>query len=257
MRYSLIEMVQRILESMESDEVNSIADTTESLAVANIIKECYFNLVAEHSSKNEENLFHLDAATDNTKPTLMFMPSHAADIHYLKYNIHPDNTDINLRDLKYLEMQDFLDFTNNLKASETWVGTMLIDLAGQQFKIKYRNDASPQYWTSPDDHSILLDSFDSSYEDTVTSVRTYAYGLKVPSFSMEDSFTPPLDPRQFPLLLASAKTQAFMEIKQMQNPRSERQERRYNALAYKTDDSTDLRPAIFKQQGFGRRTIRW
>lgn len=42
MKYTLLELTQRILESMNSDEVNSIGDTEESMTVANIIKESLF-----------------------------------------------------------------------------------------------------------------------------------------------------------------------------------------------------------------------
>jgi hypothetical protein len=46
-KYTLLELTQRILESMDSDEVDSIEDSPESLAVANIIKECYFDILGK------------------------------------------------------------------------------------------------------------------------------------------------------------------------------------------------------------------
>lgn len=46
MNYTLLDMVQRILEAMESDEVNNYDDTPESLAVANIIKEVYYDIIS-------------------------------------------------------------------------------------------------------------------------------------------------------------------------------------------------------------------
>lgn len=256
MKYTLIEMVQRILESMDSDEVNSIADTTEALAVANIIKESYFNLVSEHSPKQSEDLFHLDAGTDNTKPTLMRMPSNAVNIIKLRYNIAEDTGDVNLRTLDYLPVFEFMDLQNNLDITQSWVGSQMIQLKTQSFLFKYRNDCMPQYYTSPDDTTILFDAVQTSVENTNTSVRTYAYGLLIPVWQMEDTFVPELDARQFQLLLNSAKAQAFIEMKQTTNDKAERRERRANALAYKTDDSTDTRPAIKRFPGFGRRTLR-
>ena len=38
MRYNLLEMVQRVLAAMDSDEVNSITDTAESVQVALLIE---------------------------------------------------------------------------------------------------------------------------------------------------------------------------------------------------------------------------
>lgn len=250
-------MVQRILESMDSDEVNSISDTTEALAVANIIKESYLNIISEHSPKQSEDLFHLDAGTDNTKPTLMRMPDNAVNIIRLRYNIADTVNDVNLRTLDYLPVFDFMDMQNNLDITQSWVGSQLIQLKTQSFLFKYRNDSMPQYYTSPDDMTVLFDSYQMSVENTNTSVRTYAYGLLVPVWRMEDTFVPELDARQFQLLINSAKAQAFVEMKQTTNDKAERRERRANALAYKTDDSTDPRPAIKKFPGYGRKTIRW
>ena len=39
-------MVQDVMSSMDSDEVNSITDTTESLQVARIVRACYFDVVS-------------------------------------------------------------------------------------------------------------------------------------------------------------------------------------------------------------------
>jgi hypothetical protein len=256
MRYNLLELVQRILEALDSDEVNGIADTTEALAVANIVKESYYEIISEHGSKNRENLFHLDASTDNTRPCLMFVPSNVVNVHRLKYNVATDPEEINLRELHYLEPMAFLEMVNNFDVTQSWIGVSDIDFDGETFQIKYRNDVFPTYWTSPDDHIILLDAFNGTVENTDTAVRTYGYGLKTASFEMVDDFVPDLDPRQFSLLLNKAKAQAFVELKQTQNERVEKQERRLNALAYKTDDSTDPRPAIYRHKGYGRRYAR-
>ena len=68
MRYSLIELVQRILESMDSDEVDSITDTVESLAVANIVKECYYDIISNLDLPERKDIFQLDGSGDSTKP---------------------------------------------------------------------------------------------------------------------------------------------------------------------------------------------
>ncbi len=253
MKYTLLDIVKRILEAMDSDEVNSIGDTTEALTVANIIKESYFTIVAELGPKEIENLFHLDAGTDNTKPTVMFLPSNVDNIHRLKYNIGPSVTDTNLRELRYLDPMAFLEYMNGLDVNEDWVGSQIVSLDGSDFQIKYRNDVSPNYWTSTDDRTIILDAFDHKYEDTNSSARTYGYGMKVPIFLLEDTFIPDLDARHFPLLINSAKATAFTEIKQTSNERAEKIERKHTALAHKTKDSTDNRSAIKRHKGYGRR----
>lgn len=222
------------------------------MAVAKIVKECYFEIKSEIDFKETENLFHLDASTDSTKPTVMYLPSSVNNIKRLKYNVGPSLDDFNFRELRYVEPVEFLEITDGWDGVESWIGVQVVPLGGQDFRFKYRNDESPKYWTSPDDRTILMDAFDSSYESTLTSARTYGYGVKVPEFLLEDNYIPDLDPRQFQLLLNSAKAASFIEIKQTTNDRAEKKERRHRMLAYKTHDRTDNRPAIYQHKGYGR-----
>lgn len=257
MRYTLLELVQQILMSMDSDEVNDIADTTESLDVANIVKECYFDIISEVAPKRSEGLFHLDASTDDLKPTLMYLPTSVAEVHWLKYNIGESVTETNFRDLCYMSVEDFFEYSNGLDLTESWVDTQVVQINGQDFNIKFRNDQSPTYWTSIDDRTLLFDSFDASYEDTLTSSRTYGYGDLIPTFQMSNNFVPQLDARQFQLLLNSAKAQAFIEKKQIQNATAEKKERKHRILAYKekhrpaADNRSSLRRHN-ERRGYGR-----
>ena len=257
MRMSLLEMVQQILMSMDSDEVNAISDTTESLDIANIIKECYFDIISEVAPKSSKGLFHLDASTDNLKPVLMYLPSSVANIHWLKYNVGDSLTDTNFRDLSYMSVEDLFEFSDGLDINETWVGTQVVQINGQDFNIKFRNDQSPSYWTSLDDKTLLFDSYDSSYETTLTSSRTYGYWDLIPTFSMQNDFVPQLDPRQFQLLLNSAKAQAFVEKKQISNANAEKKERKHRILAYKENyrPAADTRSSLRRhneRRGYGR-----
>lgn len=255
MRYTLLEMVQRILGAMDGDEVNTISDTTESLEVANIIKECYYDIVGEHDPQDSRGLFHLDSSGDNLKPTTMFLPENVIDIEELRYNIGPDLLDTNFRILHYKTQTDFFDYMNGLDVNETWVDSQVVTINGQDFNIKFRNDQSPTCWTSPDDRTILFDSYDSSYETTLTSSRTYGIGSLIPSFLMTDTFIPKLDPRHFQLLLQAAKAQAFVELKQTTNEKAERKERRNRLVMQRSLNSTDNRTPIAQRnnvKGFGR-----
>ena len=252
MRYTLLEMTQRILESLDSDEVNTISDTTESLSVANIIKECYFDIIGEHEPAEAQGVYHLDSSGDNLKPTLMYLPENALDIHCLEYNVGETVINTNFRQIDYLTFPEFLKQMNGLDVDETWVGNQVIQVNGQDFNIKFRSDKFPEFYTSPDDRTILFDSYDSTVESTLTSSRTYCIGGTIPVFSMVDTFVPHLDPRHFQLLLQAAKAQAFIEIKQTANEKAERKERRNRLVMQKTRNSVDPRPEIYKRKGFGR-----
>ena len=256
MRYTLLEIVQRILGAMDSDEVNDVSETAESLEVANIVKECYLEIMTEIEPREAEGLFHLDASGDNTKPTLMYLPSTVADIHWLKYNVGPDLFDTNYRILDYMEVEDFLDRMNGLDVNETWIDTQVVTINGQNFNIKFRNDESPYCYTSVDDRTLLFDSVDLSYENTLTASRTLGFGALTSTFQIENSYIPPLDAKRFQLLLSKAKAQAFVEVKQTSNAQAETKARRQTALAYKQESIVDPRPAIIKHRGFGRNGLR-
>lgn len=85
MRYTLLDLTQNILSAMGSDEVNSISDTTESMQVAQIIKNKYFDIVARGDLPEHYELFQLDPSLDNSTPVLMYVPDGVSKIKYLKY----------------------------------------------------------------------------------------------------------------------------------------------------------------------------
>lgn len=235
---------------MDSDEVNGISDTTESMAVANIAKECYYDIVGSLGLTEHKGLFQLTASGDNTKPCVMTLPDSIITIDKVEYNVNT-LADPEFQDLIFIPLDDFLNRTNNINGTNT--GTQSVTLNGSAFTFKFWDDRWPQYYTTPDDRTILFDAYDSAEENTLTSSRSRCFGLISPSFSMQDSFTPLLDPRQFQLWLQATKSQAFVELKQSANPKADVKERRNWILARKTKDTVDGRPAIQRRQGYGRK----
>lgn len=253
MKYTLLELVKRVLESMESDEVSDINETQESVSVANIVKECYFDIVGEMNMAEQEGLFKLDASGDNTKPVLMYVPQNVSRIQYLKYNI--DNTvgTPNYRDLRYVDNKEFLYYQQNFDPADTAIDQVTVVLNGTNFVFQYRNDSHPTYYTIFDESSVVFDAFDSSVETTLTTVRTLGWGDFVPSFSMTNTWTPDLDPRQFQLLLQDAKATAFVELRQSQNPTAEKKARKNRILTQKNKNDNDPRASNQNHAQYGRR----
>lgn len=79
-------MVQSILSSMDSDSVNSISDTVESLQVANYLRDSYYEIISGLDLPNTFSLIQLTGSDDPKKPTLLHRPSNALNIHWIKYN---------------------------------------------------------------------------------------------------------------------------------------------------------------------------
>ena len=91
---SLLTMVQNILSSLSSDEVNSISDTTESMQVAQIIENKYYDIAARGDLTQHTSLYQLTASTNPNIPTIMYLPTGASKLDWLQYyDTNPnDNT---------------------------------------------------------------------------------------------------------------------------------------------------------------------
>lgn len=84
---TLLDMVQGILSKMDSDEVNSISDTVESLQVANIIRDCYFDLIEEYDLPAHGNIITLDPFASSSYPNRLRIPENTSSIDWINYAI--------------------------------------------------------------------------------------------------------------------------------------------------------------------------
>lgn len=81
-------MVQNILSGLTSDQVNSISDTVESLQVATIIQNKYYDIAARGDLPEHNQLFQLVPSNDATKPVQMLIPTSPVGtnaIQWIKY----------------------------------------------------------------------------------------------------------------------------------------------------------------------------
>lgn len=253
MRYTLLEMTQRILESMESDEISDINETPESLAVANIIKECYFDIVGEFNPMEVEGLFKLDASGNSSLPTLMYIPTSISKILWLQYNIS-DADKPNYQELQYIRPEEFFYETSGIDPDDTTYDDMTVTINGTAFVFRYKNDKFPQKYTIFDDYYVIFDSYDVGTELTLTQARTLGFGDRVPTFTMSNTFTPDLDPRQFQLLLQDSKRTAFEELKQASHKIATEKTRKNRIIGQKIKADNDPASTNQARVGFGRRS---
>ena len=85
MKYTLLQLVQSILSSMDSDQVNSINDTAEALQVAECVRTSYNNMLGRYDLPEHNEFFQLTASGDNTQPTLMYRPDGVQRLEWIKY----------------------------------------------------------------------------------------------------------------------------------------------------------------------------
>lgn len=254
MKYTLLDMTQAIASSMDSDEINSISDSVESMQIATVIRTAYYDLITRLNLPEHSTLFNLTASGDNTQPTLMTVPSDVAKIVTVKYNKKlSTDTAVDFRDVTYMSIDDFLARMYRLDTDAPEVGTFTKLISGSSIEFLYVDNAAPHFYTSFDDRTVIFDSYDNTVDTTLTSSKTLCYGNKVIPWTMSDGFTPDLDEPQFPLLLNESKSLAWAELKQMPHQKAEQSAKRQWSVSQRTKKATDAMSDFKKLYNFGRK----
>lgn len=218
MKLSLLEIVQDIMNDMDGDEVNSINDTIESQQVAQIVKTCYFEMMANRNWPHMHSTFTLESNADADYPTSLNIPENIKEVKWIKYNKRTtDDTKDKYEKIEYLQPEDFVDVCDGRDSSAT--NMQIVRING--YKINVRNDVPPQYWTSFDDNEILMDAFDSDMDDVLQGGKSACYGVKNPVWTVDDEFIPDLPAEAFPALLEESKSTAFYTLRQVANEKAE------------------------------------
>lgn len=229
MKLTLLELVQLILSDGDSDEVNSISDTTEALQVANIVKETYIDIISRANLPEHYTLFELEASGDSNFPCIMYLPSDIVEVNWIKYNNYDSALSTSnpfYQEVKWQSMDEFLQQMHALDTNNTNVATYELTIEGDTIDLLWENDAFPSRYTTIDDYTLLFNSYKSTIDTTLQKNKTSCYGMREPTFTLTDSFTPDLDSKQFSLLLQEAKDQYFTDLKQTENPKAKERARR-------------------------------
>lgn len=227
MKYTLLELTQAVLSSMDSDEINSINDTVESQQVVEVIKTVYDDIISRGDLQSNKTLFNLTASSDVTKPIVMTKPESIDRIEWLKYDSRLlTDTGPNWTVLRYLPQEDFIDYMHQYDQNESYIEEFDHIIDDFTLHFTFRNDQSPTYYTSFDDNLLFFDSYDSEVDSTLQSSKTIGYGQRASTFQKLDAFVPDLQPQQFALLLNESKSLAWAELKQTTHEKAELTARR-------------------------------
>lgn len=215
-KLTLLEITNSILSSMDSDEINSINDTEESLQVARVVEEVYLELMSQKDWPHLKVIRELDGLSDSTKPNFMQIPSGLSEIRCVKYDTSESGaTDVSISDMRYMEPESFINLVHQRRSSGSDVQTVTTAEGVPLFII---NDTAPQRWTSFDEDLIVFDSFDSIVDTTLQGSKSIIFAVRIPTFSQTDTHTPDLPESMFPLLLAEAKRSCHIYFKQQDSP---------------------------------------
>lgn len=232
---TLLEIVQDILSDMDSDEVNSINDSVESLQVAQIVKSTYYNIIDGKDYPWLYELFQMNTSGTLTLPTHMRLPESVIDLEWIKYNTKKaTETKNRFTKIIYKTPEEFLDILDQRISTDTKVD-IITDTTG--IKLNVFNERAPSYFTSFDDDYLVFDAYDSAVETNLQNSKTQCYGKKSVAFTLSDTFTPDLPVQMFTYLLNEAKSASFLTLKQMPNAKAEQisvsQKRKMSQEAWK------------------------
>ena len=254
MKYTLLELVQSIASSLDSDEVNSIDDSVESQQIVEVIKSTYYDIVSRANLPEHSTLFNLTASGDNTKPVLMYVPTDVEKVEWIKYNkIVDGGTDPVYDFVTFLPLPQFLASMHSLQPSATEVDSFTQTIDSSSVIFYYSNDHAPEFYTSVDDHMLIFDSYDSDVDTTLTSSKSLGYGRKNLVWAESNTFTPDLDESQFALLLNEAKALAWAELKQTSHQKAEVNAKRQWIASQRSRNRTDPRPDFYRLPYYGRK----
>lgn len=231
-KMSLIEMVQNILSSMDSDDVNSLSDTVEAQQVAMVIRETYRAILTTRDWPHTRRLVKLQPSGRADLPTHMKLDDDVKSIEFVKYNTSLTKKRTYV-DVCYLDVDDFLRNLNALDNTASNIVTVADPASGILLSI--RSDIAPTYYTSFDDETIVFNSFNSTVDTTLQKSKTQVFGYVYPEWTHLDNFVPDLPASAFPLLLEESKSRCFVELKQIANNKAEQESQRQNSWLSRKD----------------------
>lgn len=236
-KLTLLEIVQDIANDLETDSITSIADTVESIQIAQIVKTTYFEMMANRNWPHLKTTLQLTDPASSSVPTHMLVPLVVKEVKSVAYNKRKSTDTKDKYDfVLWMEPEDFLYKINQRDSSASNIDTVT-DTGGIDLFI--RNDKAPEYYTSFDDEYIVMDSYDSAVDTNyLLGSKTQVIGYSSPTWTHSDSFTPDLPEEAFPALVEEAKSTAFVVLKQQANEKAEqkagRQHRWLARKAWKT-----------------------
>jgi hypothetical protein len=223
-KMTLLEMVQDVLNDMDSDEVNSISDTVEATQIANICRSVYYDVITTVDLPEHAELMTVTGLSNSAKPNFMDANS-ITEIKELRYNVSETLGELEYKLIDYVPPDEFVQriVTRDTTATEV----IIVQDPTSNISLPIINNKMPDYYTSFDDRYLCFDSYKSTVDTTLQTSKTMVLGIKIPSFTMVDSAVPDMDDTIFPYYLAEVKSRALSLLKGGPDPKVEQFARKH------------------------------
>lgn len=222
---SLLEIVQEIANDLDTDEINSINDTSEGMQIANIVKATYQAIMSNRNWPHTSKLVNIASSTDNTKPNVMRLDENIKELISVYYNkAKVTDTKLVYKPVRYVQPDDMLRIFYGRNSDDD--NTMVVNDNGQVYVIK--TNLAPRYFTSFNDNDLVFDSYDVAVDDILQASKTQVRAYVTPAFRLVDDFIPDLPEEAFSFLIEEAKSKSSMKIAQKVDQKAEQESKRQN-----------------------------
>jgi len=248
MSRTLIYTVQRVLEKLNLDPVNSLSDTEDSILVAREAESTFYDLLTRAEWQSNLDLLKIESMSDLSNPSSLRIDDNISHISSVRYDVTTaDDSYKNIRTLHWISPEDFLEKSFYHNSSSDNVTE--ISYKGKPLFIV--NDRMPTYYTSFDNETLVLDSFDKEVEDTVVGSKTICYGEIEPSWLETDSFVIPVQDSVYPLYLSMLTAACSMYMNSEVSQEDERRQARGISRMRREQNRTELE--YFPKFHYGRK----
>lgn len=252
-KFTVIEMVQKVLESLGSDEVNSLDDTVEATQVGRLLEDMYYELLNQKEWPWLKSLRQLESVSDSTRPNFLRIPDTVTRIDNFRYDCTDRVTEplepLDIQSVTWLHPEDFLKKVQGRSSDSDNVDEIT---TSEGIRLLIFNDACPTWWTSFDDEFVVTDSYDVNIETTLEANRSQVLVKEIPTFTRQDSFVADAPANFFQLWLAETKKTAYNYWRQEVSPTDEQRARRGLAVLRRDAQRTNNDDGKVK---FGRRPV--
>jgi len=223
-KMTLLEIVQDVLNDMDSDEINGIADTVEATQIANICRSVFYDIITTVDLPEHTELLRVTGLSNSSYPNFMDADG-ITEIKELRYNVSETAGELEYKIINYISPDEFIQRISTRDTSSSEVIKVPDPVSGVLIPIE--NDKMPDYYTSFDDRYLCFDSYDSTIDTTLQASKTMVLGIKIPTFTMTDSAVPDIDDTIFPYYIAEVKSRCLSLLKGGVDPKVEQFARKH------------------------------
>jgi len=257
MSRTLLYTVQRVIEKLDLDPVNSINDSEDAILIAREAESTFYDLLSRNEWPDQYDLIEIESVSDIYNPTALRLPTNTTMVSSFRYDVTgPDDTETIIRQLEQVDTEEFLRRIYNRSSIDT-------DITIANYKdipLYIYNNQTPSYFTTFDNETIILDSWYQSEESTVQGSKSIVRASTIPVFLVDpetaeevadiDTYIIPLEVTVYPLYLSELTAACSMMLNGAQAIEEERRRNRSISRLRQKAFRTDVN---IKRNDFGRR----